>query len=184
METSKIHYELPAGDSTSEFSEESTEKPIDLQALKALREEVGRSIDPETAEVIFSYCYTVDPYGEWADIPEEYQQVGRQYFARPPGGDTWVCFGDLPESTRDALREKLKDPGDGNPLNKSFIWSPPTDEEIERSIQSAVAMLIFRFTTVGEQRSLIQSLKNQIRIAEQALQRYEVELIRVSSPVT
>lgn len=47
----------------------------------------------------------VDPYGvcdEW-ELPEEFHQVGREYFARSPGSDVWVSFSDLP----DAVREKL-----------------------------------------------------------------------------
>jgi hypothetical protein len=42
------------------------------------------------------------------DNPEECQQVGREYFARSPGSDIWVWFGDLPEATRTALWERHK----------------------------------------------------------------------------
>jgi hypothetical protein len=49
---------------------------------------------------------TVDPYGVWPEPPEEYQQVGREYFARSPGSEVWVHFSDLPEATRDALWKK------------------------------------------------------------------------------
>src|SRR5713226_5007729 len=42
------------------------------------------------------------------ELPEEYQQVGRQYFARSPGSDIWVWFGDLPDATHTALWEKHK----------------------------------------------------------------------------
>jgi hypothetical protein len=45
----------------------------------------------------------VDP-----DLPEEYQQTGRVYFARSPGSDVWVWFGDLPEGTRTALWQRYK----------------------------------------------------------------------------
>jgi hypothetical protein len=48
---------------------------------------------------------TVDPYGVNPKVPEEYQQVGREYFARSPGRDVWVCLGDLPE---EALWQKYK----------------------------------------------------------------------------
>jgi hypothetical protein len=48
----------------------------------------------------------MDPYGIDPDLPEEYQQVGRAYFARAPGSGTWVWFGDLPQATSDALWEK------------------------------------------------------------------------------
>jgi hypothetical protein len=32
--------------------------------------------------------------------------VGREYFARSPGSDIWVCFRDLPEGTASSLWEK------------------------------------------------------------------------------
>jgi hypothetical protein len=72
----------------------------------AIRKEAGLNIDPETAEVEWTYVQILDPYGVNPDLPEEYQQVGQQYFARSPGSDVWVWFGDLPEATRSALWEK------------------------------------------------------------------------------
>ena len=72
----------------------------------AIRKEAGLKIDPETAEVQYIYAQTLDPYGVDPDLPEELQQIGREYFARSPGSDVWVCFYDLPEATRDALWKK------------------------------------------------------------------------------
>jgi hypothetical protein len=72
----------------------------------AIRTEAGLKIDPETAEVEWEYAQTLDPYGLDPDLPEECQCVGREYFARSPGSDVWVHFGDLPEATRDALWKK------------------------------------------------------------------------------
>jgi len=74
----------------------------------AIRKEAGLNIDLETAEVDWIYAQTLDPYGVYKDLPEEYQQVGRAYFARSPGSDIWVNFGDLAEATRDALLERHK----------------------------------------------------------------------------
>jgi hypothetical protein len=74
----------------------------------AVRKEAGLLIDPETAEVEWTYALTLDPYGIYPDLPEELQQVGREYFARSPGSNVWVQFGDVPEATRDALWEKHK----------------------------------------------------------------------------
>ncbi len=71
------------------------------------RREAGLTIDPETAEVRWEYAWTLDPYGIYGDPPEEYQQAGREYFARSPGSDIWVAFRDLPKTTRNALWEKL-----------------------------------------------------------------------------
>jgi hypothetical protein len=74
----------------------------------AIRKEAGLHIDPKTAEVTWEYAQTLDPYGIDPDLPEEMQQIGREYFARAPGSDVWVWFGDLPEATREALWEKHK----------------------------------------------------------------------------
>jgi hypothetical protein len=93
---------------------------VTVKYLDALRKAVGlqidpetaevewtyAQIDPETAEVEWTYAQTLDPYGDGLDLPEEYQQVGREYFVRSPGSNVWVCFDDLPDATRDALWEK------------------------------------------------------------------------------
>ena len=71
----------------------------------AVCKEAALKIDPETAEVRWDYARTLDPYGI-GDAPDEYFQVGRAYFARSPGSDVWVWFGDLPDTTRAALWEK------------------------------------------------------------------------------
>jgi hypothetical protein len=74
----------------------------------AVRKEAGLLIDPETAEVEWTYAFTLDPYGIYPDLPEELQQVGRESFARSPGSSVWVCFRDLPDATEGALWEKHK----------------------------------------------------------------------------
>jgi hypothetical protein len=74
----------------------------------ALRKEAGLTINPETAEVDWSYAQTLDPYGVHPDLPEEYQQIEREYFARSPGSDIRVHFDDLPEETRDALWKQME----------------------------------------------------------------------------
>jgi hypothetical protein len=81
---------------------------FDIQQWLASRKEAGLKIDPETAEVDWEYGQVMDPYGVHSDLPEECQQVGRQYFARSPGSDIWVHFRDLPDETRHALWEKHK----------------------------------------------------------------------------
>ena len=75
----------------------------DVQRLLASRKEAGLKIDPDTAEVCWEYGPVMDPYGVYSDLPEECQQVGRQYFARSPGSDIWVHFWDLPDETREVL---------------------------------------------------------------------------------
>ena len=42
--------------------------------------ELIAGIDPDTAEVTWWYAQTMDPYGIDPALPEELQQVGREYF--------------------------------------------------------------------------------------------------------
>jgi hypothetical protein len=90
------------------MSVEKTSAARELEQWLAVRKDIGLKIDPKTAEVDWTYAQTLDPYGVGPELPEEYQQVGREYFARSPGGDVWVWFGDLPQATRDALWQKHK----------------------------------------------------------------------------
>ena len=93
----------------SENKEEAVEMTI--EEFLAIRKEAGLKIDPETAEVMWTYAQTLDPYEVYPDLPEECQQFEREYFARSPGSDIWVEFRDLPEATRDALWQKLESGG-------------------------------------------------------------------------
>ena len=82
----------------------------ELERWLAIRKEEALKIDPETADVDWQYAETSDPYGvldEW-DLPKEFHQVGRAYFARAPGSDIWVVFGDLPDETRDKLWQRQR----------------------------------------------------------------------------
>jgi hypothetical protein len=73
---------------------------VTLKYLSALRKEVGRHMDPETAEVLWDIGQIMDPYGdEGPNLPKELQQGGDNYFVRSPGSDLWICFTDLPEAT-------------------------------------------------------------------------------------
>lgn len=81
-------------------------KQKDVERWLAIRKAEELKINPETAEVDWTCAQTLDPYGVKPELPEEYQQIGRAYFARSPGSDVWVEFGDLPEATRDALWAK------------------------------------------------------------------------------
>ena len=83
-----------------------TADQLTLEEWLAIRKEAGKTIDPATAEVMWSYELTLDPYGVYGDLPDECWQVGREYFARSPGSDILVWFGDLPEQTRNELRKK------------------------------------------------------------------------------
>jgi hypothetical protein len=81
---------------------------FDVEQWLVSREEAGLTINPETAEVCWIYAQTLDPYGVYSDLPEDRQQVGREYFARSPGRDIWVSFRDLPDETHNALWERHK----------------------------------------------------------------------------
>jgi hypothetical protein len=78
-------------------------KQTEIEEWLAIRKAEALKIDPDTAEVDWEYRQTFDPYGVYPELPDEYQQVGREYFARAPGSEVWVGFGDLPEETRDRL---------------------------------------------------------------------------------
>ena len=82
------------------------EKTVTVEEWLTVRKEAGLQIDPETAEVMWTYANILDPYGVYPDDSEEC--IGRAYFARSPGSDVWVHFWDLPAATRDALWEKHK----------------------------------------------------------------------------
>jgi hypothetical protein len=55
------------------------------------REDVGRRINPATADVFFVYAQVLDPYGD-GGVPEEYDCVGREYFAVDPEGPITVVI--------------------------------------------------------------------------------------------
>jgi hypothetical protein len=73
-------------------------------------------IDPTTAEIRWEYGQTMDPYGVDPDLPDYMQQVQRNRFARRPGSDIWVWFGDLPSSVVDALYER--DPAESERISR------------------------------------------------------------------
>lgn len=72
---------------------------LTFEQFSSWRRAAGRQIDPRTAEVMWDYRLTLDPYGVCSSLPEEYQQAGREYFARAPGTDVWVAFGLRAEKT-------------------------------------------------------------------------------------
>jgi hypothetical protein len=84
-----------------------TSDQLTVEEWLAIRKEAGLIIDPETAEVFWTYARTADPYGVRQDLTEEQRSiVGREYFARSPGSDIWVSFDDLPDSVLEALRQR------------------------------------------------------------------------------
>src|SRR4051812_28398747 len=78
----------------------------DVQEWLEIRKAEGLKTDPETAEVEWTYGYTMNPYGGQKDLPDEYKQIGRLYFARAPDSDISVSFADLPEAVTRSLQQK------------------------------------------------------------------------------
>jgi hypothetical protein len=80
------------------------------ESAAALARKNAGAVDPETAEVCCFYEEEDDPYGvirmNWAMSPRGEVPL---YYARVPGSDIWVWFGDLPEPVRAALWEKHKE---------------------------------------------------------------------------
>ena len=88
-----------------------------IEKWLAIRKEEALKIDPETAEVDLAYAPPSDPYGvmdQWESPPElqDFDELGEPaFFARAPGSDIWVWFGDLPEEIQDKLSHKpARDP--------------------------------------------------------------------------
>ena len=82
-----------------------------LDERLAARKREALLIDAETAEVHWQYANVLNPYGdgEADDIC-----IGRQYFARRSGGETWVSFDDLPARTAELLWQRMdKNEADG-----------------------------------------------------------------------
>src|SRR5438552_180799 len=87
----------------SKTTTDTTEDELTVDQWLQIRKEAGLRIDPETAWVTWMHALTLDPYGVKPDLPEEYQQIGREYFASSPGSDVWVAFRDLPIETVNRL---------------------------------------------------------------------------------
>src|SRR5262249_18081151 len=81
---------------------------VSVKYLSELRKAAGLGINAETAEVMWSYAEMADPYGDCPSVPAECSSVGREYFARAPGTEVWIDFGDLPQATVDVLWEKYR----------------------------------------------------------------------------
>ena len=81
---------------------------IPLKTLDAFRREIGRHINPETAELWWEYGHGVDPYGDIPDLPDSSVCIGRVYFAKAPDSEFWISFGDLPKDVVAAIWKRLE----------------------------------------------------------------------------
>src|SRR4051812_18014075 len=89
----------------------------DLETWLAIRKEAAKTIDPTTAEIFWTYGDITDPYG--VDPDGRSECIGRVYFARAPGSDIWVEFGDLPMPVVDEFwkRHKQSEPNSPSPFD-------------------------------------------------------------------
>src|SRR5260370_25247877 len=86
---------------------------MSVEQWLAIRKEAALHIDPETAEVGSIYTWLGDPYGVYGEAAVG--QAERECFARAPGSDVWVWFGDLPDVTQKALEDRIRTfPSRGN----------------------------------------------------------------------
>ena len=69
--------------------EELMHKNLNAEEI-AILEEAALHIDPASAEVEWIYA---------EQVIDSYREAWREYFARSPGSDIWVWFGDLPAAT-------------------------------------------------------------------------------------
>jgi hypothetical protein len=90
------------------FADPINDNKMTKEQWLAVRKEAALRVDPEAAEVDWTYGQILDPYGVDPDLPQECQCIGRVYFARSPGSAVWVWFGDLPEATRDRLWARIR----------------------------------------------------------------------------
>ena len=86
----------------------------EYKRLMEERRAAGLSIDPSTAQIERWCAQTLDPYGDGLPLLPQAEQIGREYFARAPDADIWVSVHDLPDATRDAIRERFR----ANPTNR------------------------------------------------------------------
>jgi hypothetical protein len=82
---------------TTVLSRESERSQIARKQWLFLRKQEALRIDPERVEIDCRFGNVSDPYGV-EDLPDEYNCIGRNYFARSPGSDVWVSFHDLPDA--------------------------------------------------------------------------------------
>src|SRR5262249_16401475 len=78
------------------------------QQYLAVIKEAALKIDPETAEGFWNCGSQRDPYGLFKHGDDWEDCIGRNYWARSPGSEVWVEFGELPKATQDALWKKHK----------------------------------------------------------------------------
>jgi hypothetical protein len=105
-----------------EMTEQCTSDNLTVDEWLAARKEEALKINPATAEVDWNWGQILDPYNTDRDLPPECRCVGRLYFARAPDSEIRVSFYDLPQSTRDALWDRI---------DRGLVRFLTEDEDIE-----------------------------------------------------
>jgi hypothetical protein len=103
------------------------------EEAEAIRQEIGRSIAADTAEIMVRFVYKEDPYndnGEEEIKPDGKFETGWDWFARTPGTKTWIWLHHLPYLTEERLWSKIlkMDPDAGRRIC-GFPPSPGTTKE-------------------------------------------------------
>ena len=78
----------------------------EIEDFRRVRTLAGQRIDAQTAEVTWMWVEVMDPYSIEPNLPGASTRSWREFFARAPGSDTWVWFGDLPDATKAGLWQK------------------------------------------------------------------------------
>jgi hypothetical protein len=81
-------------------------KQLTVEDWLAIQKEETCKIHSSTAEWGWCYARMGDPYDVRPELSDEYDVIGREYFARRPGSQIWVAFSDLPEDIRSALSHR------------------------------------------------------------------------------
>lgn len=89
----------------SDANTDATRDQLAVEQWLQIRKEEGLKIDPATAEVMWDFAEAYDPYGLYPDPAGGYCCLGRTYFARSPGSDIWVWFGDLPDEAKEKFSQ-------------------------------------------------------------------------------
>jgi hypothetical protein len=108
---------------------------VTVEYLTALRKEVGRHIDPDTAEAIRHHANIFDPYYDFPNLPEEYHSVDKECFARAPGSEIWIHFSDLPEGIAQKIYDRYTSQTTKLPWDEEEV----SDAEIEEFVALATA---------------------------------------------
>lgn len=93
-----------------QFARTSEQSDLGLAQWLAARKASALLLDPATAEITSTMAATRDPYGIHSEFRSEFDQVGREYFARDSKSHVWVWFGDLPDATHKALWKRIANP--------------------------------------------------------------------------